>query len=213
MPCTLRATKGPRFESRSEPAPVANSRARLRIAQNNVISKPYHQAMKLPEHKLVDSDGLALHLVVDQDRDTPSGTLGLCPLVRPAYLSDQTESLLQPETRQISYEQLVFDANGICSGLVVVEADGIDVDKKQTIDAEEMDSLNRTYLTYEQWSALIALHKTLLHEHHDFFLASQHPSASAALSRLAAKYSMPARTWRHGTHAFLEVLRHRLPDS
>ena len=53
----------------------------------------------------------------------------------------------------------------------------------------------------------------LLHEHHDFFLASQHPAASPALSRLAAKYSMPARMWRHGIHAFLEVLRHRLPES
>jgi hypothetical protein len=26
-----------------------------------------------------------------------------------------------------------------------------------------------------QWQALIALHHTLLHEHHDFFFASQHP--------------------------------------
>ena len=41
--------------------------------------------------------------------------------------------------------------------------------------------------------ALIALHRTLLYEHHDFFLASQHPSASAALRRLATKYDMPAR--------------------
>lgn len=24
---------------------------------------------------------------------------------------------------------------------------------------------------------------------------------------------MPARMWRHGIHAFLEVLRHRLPES
>lgn len=24
---------------------------------------------------------------------------------------------------------------------------------------------------------------------------------------------MPVRMWRHGVHAFLEVLRHRLPDS
>ena len=30
---------------------------------------------------------------------------------------------------------------------------------------------------YEQWQALIALHRTLLREHHDFFLASQHPGA------------------------------------
>jgi hypothetical protein len=60
---------------------------------------------------------------------------------------------------------------------------------------------------------LIALHKTLLYEHHDFFLASQHPSASLALIRLAAKYSIPARMWRYGIHIFLEVLRHRLPAS
>lgn len=61
--------------------------------------------------------------------------------------------------------------------------------------------------------ALIALHRTLLHEHHDFFLASQHPSASPALRRLASKYAMPARMWRHGIHSFLELLRHRLPAS
>ena len=62
----------------------------------------------------------------------------------------------------------------------------------------------------EQWQALIALHRTLLHEHHDFFLASQHPSASPALRRLASKYAMPARMRRHGIHSFLELLRHSL---
>jgi len=61
--------------------------------------------------------------------------------------------------------------------------------------------------------ALIALHRTLLHEHHDFFLASQHPSASPSLKKLAQKYAMPARMWRHGIHSFLELLRHRLPHS
>jgi hypothetical protein len=33
------------------------------------------------------------------------------------------------------------------------------------------------------------------------------------LRRLATKYAMPARMWRHGIHSFLELLRHRLPDS
>uniref|UniRef100_A0A8H7NKT9 DNA/RNA-binding domain-containing protein n=1 Tax=Bionectria ochroleuca TaxID=29856 RepID=A0A8H7NKT9_BIOOC len=45
------------------------------------------------------------------------------------------------------------------------------------------------------------------------FLASQHPAANAALRRLASKYAMPARMWRHGIHSFLELLRRRLPDS
>ena len=128
-------------------------------------------------------------------------------------LDAEPEILLQPETRPISHEQLVVEVKGIYAGLVMVEAKCIDVDKKQSIAAQEKDPSRQIKLSNEQWQALIALHKTLLHEHHDFFLASQHPSASPALSRLAAKYSMPARMWRHGIHAFLEVLRHRLPES
>src|SRR4051812_46843301 len=68
-------------------------------------------------------------------------------------------------------------------------------------DCSREDQLNN-----EQWQALIALHRTLLHEHHDFFLASQHPSANPALRRLVSKYAMPARMWRHGIHSFLELL-------
>lgn len=78
---------------------------------------------------------------------------------------------------------------------------------------DQQQALTTNKLSDEQWQALIALHRTLLHEHHDFFLASQHPSSSPALRRLATKYAMPARMWRHGIHSFLELLRLRLPDS
>src|SRR6266496_377770 len=94
----------------------------------------------------------------------------------------------------------------------MVEAKCIEVDNKQATLAQA-DPGAQPKLNNEQWQALLALHRTLLHEHHDFFLASQHPSASPALRRLAAKYAMPARMWRHGIHSFLELLRHRLPDS
>jgi predicted P-loop ATPase len=30
---------------------------------------------------------------------------------------------------------------------------------------------------------------------------------------MIVKYSMPARMWRHGIHAFLEIFRYRLPES
>ena len=123
------------------------------------------------------------------------------------------EMLLQPETRPISHEQLVVEVKGIYAGLVMVEAECIDIDERQFAAAQEKDPAKKIQLKNDQWHSLIALHKQLLHKHHDFFLASQHPSASPALSRLAAKYSMPARMWRHGIHAFLEVLRHRLPES
>ncbi|KAI1872276.1 hypothetical protein JX265_001600 [Neoarthrinium moseri] len=117
-----------------------------------------------------------------------------------------TALIKQPETRPISQEQLVAEVKGIYAGLVMVESKCIEVDNAQS-------SQNDAKLNNEQWQALIALHRTLLHEHHDFFLASQHPSASPALRRLASKYAMPARMWRHGIHSFLELLRHRLPMS
>ncbi|KAL8949577.1 MAG: hypothetical protein Q9222_004325 [Ikaeria aurantiellina] len=134
-------------------------------------------------------------------------------IVRDTDLGPPPQMLLQPETRPISHAQLVVEVKGIYAGLVMVEAKCIEVDEKQSAAALERDPTKRTDLKDEQWQALIALHKTLLHEHHDFFLASQHPSASPALSKLAGKYTMPARMWRHGIHAFLEVLRHRLPAS
>ena len=130
-----------------------------------------------------------------------------------ADVDGEPEMLLQPETRPISHEQLVVEVKGIYAGLVIVEAKCIDIDERQSTAAQEKNLGPRANLKDDQWQALIALHKQLLHEHHDFFLASQHPSASPILSRLAAKYSMPARMWRHGIHAFLEVLRHRLPES
>ena len=88
-----------------------------------------------------------------------------------------------------------------------------DVDREQTRLAIEGNLSCRPTLSPKQWQALIALHKTLLHEFHDFFLASQHPAATPNLTKLAAKNSMPARLWQFGIHNFLEVLRHRLPES
>lgn len=116
----------------------------------------------------------------------------------------------QPETRPISQDQLIAEVKGIYSGLVMVESRCIDVDGAQT---SLQDGQDTPKLTDDQWQALISLHRALLHEHHDFFLASQHPSAGPALRRLASKYAMPARMWRHGIHSFLELLRHRLPGS
>lgn len=125
---------------------------------------------------------------------------------------DNYDIIMQPETRPISHEQLAAEVKGIYAGLVMVEARCIDVDNKQATLAQA-DPSAQPKLNNEQRQALIALHRTLIHEHHDFFLASQHPSASPALRRLASKYAMPARMWRHGIHSFLELLRHRLPAS
>jgi hypothetical protein len=120
--------------------------------------------------------------------------------------------VLQPNSRPITQEQLAAEVKSIYAGLTMVENKCIHVDKAQANVA--LDETGRhTKLANDHWQALIALHRTLLHEHHDFLLASQHPSASPALRRLAAKYSMPARMWKHGIHSFLELLRRRLPES
>ena len=119
------------------------------------------------------------------------------------------DMLLQPDSRPISQEQLAAEVKSIYSGLTMVESKCIHVDKAQALSMRKGD----TELSHEHWQALIALHKTLLHEHHDFFLASQHPYASPALEKLAEKYTMPARMWKHGIHSFLELLRYRLPES
>lgn len=119
----------------------------------------------------------------------------------------------QPNTKPISQDQLVAEVKGIYAGLVMVEGKCIQVDLKQAQLAREMPPGQQPVLNNEQYQALIALHRTLLHEHHDFFLASQHPAASPAVKRLAVKYAMPARLWRHGIHSFLELLRNRLPLS
>ncbi|ENH72037.1 Telomerase-binding protein EST1A [Fusarium oxysporum f. sp. cubense race 1] len=99
---------------------------------------------------------------------------------RPSSNDDESTSKMmrQPETRPISQVQLVAETKGIYAGLVMVETKCIEVDNAQSSNTDANSKLNN-----EQWQALIALHRTLLHEHHDFFLASQHPSASPALQR------------------------------
>ena len=92
----------------------------------------------------------------------------------------------QPEIRPISAEQLMAEVKGIYAGLVMVEAKCQEVDAKQTAACQDG---HQPKLNNEQWQALIALHRNLLHERHDFFLASQHPSASPSVRRLAAKYA------------------------
>ena len=90
--------------------------------------------------------------------------------------------ILQPDSSPISQDQLAAEVKGIYAGLVMVEAKCINIDAAQAADPNSQ-------LGPEQWQALIALHRTLLYEHHDFLMATQHPSATPALRGLATKYS------------------------
>ncbi|WAO85605.1 EST1-DNA-bind domain-containing protein [Fusarium falciforme] len=192
-----------RNDARNDQArPHKNTSGRqLWTEQDGIPSKAPHQtrAVPIPSQRPTPSNQNSNNNPITAPHSPP----------QPGTEDDNTSVMIpQPETRPISQDQLVAEVKGIYAGLVMVETKCIEVDNAQSSNAESNPKLNN-----DQWQALIALHRTLLHEHHDFFLASQHPSASPALRRLASKYAMPARMWRHGIHSFLELLRHRLPAS
>ncbi|KAF2400606.1 hypothetical protein EJ06DRAFT_464727, partial [Trichodelitschia bisporula] len=59
----------------------------------------------------------------------------------------------------------------------------------------------------KHFQRLMALPRTLLHEHHDFFLVRQH------LMAMPARIFFTAGMWKHDVHSFLGLLHCRLPDS
>ncbi|RGP79609.1 hypothetical protein FLONG3_2357 [Fusarium longipes] len=187
-----------------ERRPHKNTSGRQLWTEDNDQPKPHSQGRSVPLSS--PRQGPPPKNRPAQSQPQPAAAWQPLP---PSPFEDGTSTMMrQPETRPISQDQLVAEVKGIYAGLVMVETKCIEVDNAQSSNTDANSKLNN-----EQWQALIALHRTLLHEHHDFFLASQHPSASPALRRLASKYAMPARMWRHGIHSFLELLRHRLPAS
>ncbi|EXU95065.1 hypothetical protein X797_011847, partial [Metarhizium robertsii] len=70
--------------------------------------------------------------------------------------------LLQPHTRVITSDQLAAEVQGIYAGLALLESKCIEYDSTQ----------KETDLSQGQYHSLISLHWSLLHEHHDFLLAS-----------------------------------------
>jgi hypothetical protein len=111
----------------------------------------------------------------------------------------------QSEARPMTQEQRVNEVRDIYAGLVMVERMCVEIDAHLRRNPDK--------LSYDQWQALIGLHRSLLYEHQDFFQASQNPSSSAALRNVAARYAMPTRMWRHGIQSLLQLLDHRLPNS
>lgn len=132
------------------------------------------------------------------------------PRVHPADITTTPGFNLfrQAETKPITSDQLVSEIKGIYEGLTVVEFKCVELSTTPATRIPEDQNLGQ-----DQYQKLIGLHRMLLYEHHDFFLACQHPSANAAVRRLPQKYHMPARMWRHGIQSFLELLRRRLPES
>lgn len=85
------------------------------------------------------------------------------PLFRLHAHSKYPGLMMQPHSSPISREQLAAEVKGIYAGLVMVEAKCTSIDIAQAKDTTSV-------LKPEQWQALIALHRTLLYEHHDFLM-------------------------------------------
>lgn len=118
----------------------------------------------------------------------------------------------QLEAIPISEKQLVAEVKGIYAAIQILEETCIEMDNKLATSTMDNTS-SRSKLNNKQWQALVTLHRKLIHEHHEFFSASQHPSASPALRLVPSHYAMSVRMWRHGIHPFLELLRRYLPAS
>ena len=181
-----------RIQPDSHPQPTNQSgKARL-LARAQAQTSPLHsQATPSKVDRMKTAN--ASRKAVDLPSETPVSGAECDQDLRQDPPEGDSTMLLQPDTRPITAEQIVNDVKGIYSGLVMVE--------KKCVEIIAQRSSTGGKLSNDQWQALIALHRTLLHEHHDFFLASQHSTASPALRRLATKYAMPARMWRNGIHA------------
>lgn len=114
--------------------------------------------------------------------------------------------ILQPCTPQLSETHLEAEIAKALQKLQIVESACMDT------DAKLLEARN-SFVAPDQWLALMELHQTLLHEHHDFFMATNHPSATARQRKLAVIAQAPERLWKHGIHTFLEILRLRRPSS
>lgn len=123
----------------------------------------------------------------------------------PHHFSYHPELLLQPETRQITDEDLRPEIDEIYRGVHLLERKCIAFDSQQAI--------TKQHLKETEWIALIGLHSSYLNECLDFMLASQHPAASQKTRELPTHYDLPKRMWTYGIHAFMEVLQMMLYDN
>ncbi|KAI7480727.1 hypothetical protein KC351_g6797 [Hortaea werneckii] len=190
-------------ESPGEPDPLYTASAAYGTAPAEA-TLPRAQHANPPEQKLT-AKGLSRK---PRSRASPpaSSSPPKAEKKRPSKDRQSSGLLSQPEALPISQDQLAAEVKGIYAGLIMVESKCINIDAAQASECP-------TKLAREQWQALVALHRTLLYEHYDFLMATQHPFATDELKALPARYCMPARMWKHAIHSFLEVLRHRRPDS
>ncbi|KAJ4029252.1 hypothetical protein NW756_014356 [Fusarium oxysporum] len=120
------------------------------------------------------------------------------PLPNPAPGSE-SEMMRQPGTQPISHDQLVAEVKSIYAGLVMVESKCIEVDNAQSAKSD---------CTNENWQALIALHRQLLHEHDDpFNISSVEKPQEYDLGALLSEVSLRSRSFCRLNSRLLPLLQ------
>ncbi|OJD10233.1 hypothetical protein AJ78_08674 [Emergomyces pasteurianus Ep9510] len=106
-----------------------------------------------------------------------------------------TPMVREPIIRQLTHPELVKKVRGIHYSLVVIE-----------LLCQEEDSKIKDLqkLTNPQYAYLIKCHQTLLCEHYDLYLSSQHFIACAEILGLAAKHQVPFQVLEH----MIEFIHH-----
>lgn len=132
----------------------------------------------------------------DEGSDTtPPGT----------FLETSQEMAPPSESSPISQDQLVTNFNATYAELEKVE--------DECIDRVAMANVSSVKLLPDEWKALVALHRTLLDIQEDLLITTQHPSATSALLESIKKKRILARVWKDCMYPFLDLLRHRRPES
>lgn len=97
--------------------------------------------------------------------DMPTSSLqlgGISMPIDPRY----PNMFIQPDSRPFLQEQLAEEVNSIYAKLTMVKSKCIHVDRAQASAMRNAEK-SRPGLADDHWQALIALHRTLLHEHHE----------------------------------------------
>lgn len=121
----------------------------------------------------------------------------------PAKMRGRTGNGLDKEDVQ---EWLVGQLKQIHAGLAMVEDECVELERNFTDRSRKIPY----ELKAEQWTSLIDVYRSLLREHHRFFILSQHPLASQSVKRLAWKHKLPLRMWER-TGEFVTFLARYAP--
>ena len=133
-----------------------------------------------------------------EQQSLPRGSQALLSrTAAPAPAEDNSTMIKKAETAPITHEQLAADLQQIYADVTVAE--------------QYIEQIHSNLDKNQDWQALILLHCHLLFLHYEFFLVSQHPSATPELKSRAC--AMPARMWSRSIGNLLALLMERLPDT